>query len=133
MLASLPHLFRYGRAALLLVVVACLTPDRAQARCGHQSAIFKAPIVAAEPDATPAPAPAEAPTPCPCDGSNCSNRQDRDAPPPASSPTAPRASEAALTTDTLAVPPSRAAFARDRSAPRPIDQSSAIFHPPRSV
>ncbi|MBM3983340.1 MAG: hypothetical protein FJ304_24325 [Planctomycetes bacterium] len=134
---SLPHLIRHTRGALLLLIVACAAPGRAEARCGHQTSIFKAPIAApadepraAQPEPTSAPG---APAPRPCNGPDCSDRHDRDAPPPAASPTAPRALEATLAPNPSLRPAARPGFARAGYDARPIDRSTSVFHPPRSA
>jgi hypothetical protein len=134
---SLLHLIYRARAALLLLAVICAAPSRAEARCGHQTSIFKAPLAApadepraAEPESQPAPV---APARCPCNGPNCSDRQDRDAPPPSASPTAPRAVEATVAPPLSLRPAPQPAFARDRSSARPIDRTLSVFHPPRSL
>ena len=139
MFALLSPLLRNGRAALLLVVVALLSPGRAEARCGHPNAVFKANLIAVEKSEPPAdqsvqaserPAPA---APCPCHGPNCSGVPTRDAPPTVA-PVTPQATEATLgATHTHHPSDARPKFARDGSSAHPIDHPASIFHPPRSV
>lgn len=136
MLASLSPLLRTGRAALLLVVVACLSPQRAEARCGHPGAIFKTDLIAAEAGEKPSAAATESPAPaapCPCHGPNCSGAPTRDAPPPTVAPVTPQATDATLDSVTPHPAAAHPKFARDGSASHPIDRPSSVFHPPRSV
>ena len=126
-------LIRNGRAALLLVAVALLTPGRAEARCGHPNAIFKTNLIVAEASAQSAQAPTETPAPPkPCDGSNCSEHQDHDAPPPSTAPAAPRAGEAVLNLGTQHPAAACDKFARGDSSLNPIDRAFSVFHPPRA-
>src|SRR5436309_15429144 len=118
MFSSPSSLLRDWRAALLLVAVACLTPERASARCGNHNTIYHELIAApaqhsAEAQATPAPL-----TP-PCRGPNCSHRPDQDASPPATVTVAPQVSEAALHPGSTQPPAPRSTFARDRSSASP--------------
>ena len=131
MFSPLSSLIRNGRAALLLVAVACLTPDRAFAECGDHVTILPAATIQGGQTVTPdTPAPA---VPAPCHGPNCSRRPDRPLPPSAVAPPTMSATEAAL--PSAAGPPltARGAFARDNSSPEPIRRPLPVFHPPRHV
>jgi hypothetical protein len=126
-----PFLLRNGRAALLLVVVACLTPERASAGCGNHDGVFHDPLIAIDQQQTALP---DDPTPTtPCQGPNCSRRQSPDAPPPATAPITPQATEAVIDSRAVLSEGSRSTFPCDFSSPRPVRRTSSIFHPPRHV
>ena len=131
--AIVPSLFRGWRAALLLVVMACATPDRAMAGCGdyvtirngsdspsHQSGMV-------DPDS-------HSPARPPCHGPNCSESPVRQQAPLAPvSPVGPQVKEVVQSLQALSAPDqSPEAFDRDYSSPRPILGTASIFHPPRN-
>ena len=131
MISPLPSLIRNGRAALLLVAVACATPDRAFADCGDHVTILPAAVSRGGQTVTPdTPAPA---VPPPCHGPNCSRLPDRPLPPSAVAPPTPTATEAALPSASGQPPAARGAFARDPSSSEPICRPLPVFHPPRHV
>jgi hypothetical protein len=120
---------------VLLVVVALLSPGRAEARCGHSHTFFKTNLLVTEPSAQPAPeAPTEAPsTPAkPCDGPNCSEHPTPNAPAPTVASSSVRAAEAVLNLGTEPPADARGSFSRDDSSAEPINHTAAIFHPPRA-
>jgi hypothetical protein len=133
---SLPSPFRGWRAALLLVVIACASPNRATAECGDYVVVLNA-NDPASPDgrATPTgmldhPASPEVP----CSGPNCSRAPDRHPAPLAPVSTAgPHGKEVVQTLGS--VEPSDRASSRlcDSISPRPIRRASSVFHPPRAI
>jgi hypothetical protein len=128
---------RILRVALPLVVVACLTPNRASAECGDYVTILNGTAARhAFPGDTPDAAadPGRAPVRPPCEGPHCSGSPARQAPPLA--PVVPIGSQAKELTQHLGTDGSEAdrgaACDRDMSSSRPIRRASSIFHPPRA-
>jgi len=135
MRSPLLSLVRGWRAALLLVVVACASPQRAAAECGDYVTILNAPAGSTR-HAMPSPADTgetRAPARPPCHGPNCQGAPDRHVPPPAPvAPAGPQGKELAQHLDVVdAVEAPPATFDRDTSSPRPVRRASSVFHPPR--
>ena len=130
MFSPITSLLRNGRAALLLVAVACLTPDRASAGCGNHTPIFS-PALIASPDSPSAAVDAPTPAP-PCHGPNCSGAPEPVLPPVAVAPPAP-AAEAVLPTQPVLSGAARGSFARGPAQFAPIRRPLPVFHPPRHV
>jgi len=127
---------RGWRAALLLVAVACASPNRASAECGEHVTVLT-PTASASLDARATPAPGAAVLPAspkvPCSGPNCSRAPERPAPPFAPAPTAePQAKEVLQVPGAAEQPDGAASRLNDFTPPFPIRRSSSIFHPPRS-
>ena len=128
----LSSLIRSWRAALLLVVAACATPDRASAECGDHVIILNAPA-SSNHDAMPGAAEMPKPIKLPCHGPNCSGSPTHDFPPLA--PVAPVSSQLKELAQCLIsvgdVDAPRPSFDRDMSSLRPTHRASSVFHPPR--
>ena len=145
MSSSLPSPFRGWRAAVLLVAVACASPNRVRAECGEYVTVLSANTKTcaadriegrATPFAIPTTDTAESPArpKGPCSGPNCSGRPDHHPTPFAPvPPSGPHAKEVAQLLG--AVAPSQGASSRlgDFISPRPIRRASSVFHPPRLV
>lgn len=136
MTRALSFPIRDGRAALLLVAVACFSPGRASAECGDYVTILNAPAnhphAAPQPEHHPATEP-PAPVKPPCHGPNCSGAPNRELPPLAPvATTAPAVKDLARLLGPID-PDShvRGRFERDHSSPRPVRRPSDVFHPPR--
>ena len=130
MRAMLPSMVRGWRAAMLLVVAACVTPDRAKAGCGDYVTILNGDPAAAHHTADSA-KPDHSPPPC--HGPNCSNAPvDDPAPLAPVAPTGPEVKDVAAPLVTGGEKgDARTRFDRDPFAARPIYRASSIFHPPR--
>jgi hypothetical protein len=141
-----PSLLRNAPAALLLVVVACLTPDRASAGCGNHVPLFTDPLPLTEQKANTnesSPAPCTGPD-ClrqanesrpvpPCHGPGCSQQPTRDAPAPTASRIVSPTTDAALNAVSSHCDSTCRVFPRDLSSLHPIARPSSVFHPPRHV
>jgi hypothetical protein len=133
--SPLRSLVHAGRVALLLVVVACSTPERAAAECGDyvtilngsQSATHAAPVSNLNPEQSPAKPP--------CHGPNCSSSPAREFPPVPPAPTTSTSTVKESARNSSAADTAAAAlgspFDRDLTSPLPIHRASSIFHPPR--
>jgi len=132
MRAIVPALFRGWRAALLLVVAACATPDRATAGCGDYVTIRNASDSPSHQSGMEADT--HLPAKMPCHGPNCSEAPVRQQAPLAPvSPVEPPVKEVVRSLLALNVPvPSSNRFDRDCSSQRPIRGTATIFHPPRN-
>ncbi len=132
----LPSLTRGYRAALLLVVVACLSPGRVSAECGDYVTILNVPSgethqqASHESGATDS---HQSPARPPCHGPNCSGSPTREFPPippaPVTSNPVKEAVRHAGASDAADASPS--AFDRDTTSLRPIRRAASVFHPPR--
>lgn len=134
MRCTLHALFRGWRAALLLVVVALLSPQRAAAECGNHVVVLS-PTVQSRHDAS---APSDADplsTPKPCNGPGCSKKPDR--PEPLSAPPAPSVAQVKQLVPGAGLlnanDPTHSHFDRDGANERPVYRPFSIFHPPRAV
>jgi hypothetical protein len=125
-------LVRGWRAAALLVVVACASPQRAAAECGDYAIILNAPAESAHPGPS-APGETHTPAPAPCRGSNCEGAPDRHVPPLAPvTPAGPQANEPAFGLEpTGGADREPRSFDRDHTSPRPVRRAASVFHPPR--
>jgi hypothetical protein len=128
----LPSPLRGWRAALLLVAVVCLSPERAAAGCGDHVTILND---SAKPDQHATPGTSEVPAnPArPCEGPNCSGVPNRHVPPLAPvTPVGPQAKEVVQCLGAVGADDDpRGAFDRDPASPRPVRRPSSVFHPPR--
>src|SRR5215212_1147446 len=124
--------FRGWRVALLLVVVALLSPQRASAECGSHVTVLN-PTAESQHEAMP-PTGGEPAKP-PCQGPNCSGAPERPMPTPA--PPAPTGGQVKELVPGAGLPdradPSPSPFDRARTTARPIHRPLSIFHPPRTV
>jgi hypothetical protein len=127
-------LVRDWRAALLLVAVACATPQRASAECGGYVTIHNAPSAATRHAMPPIGKEPDVPAPArtPCQGPNCSDAPSRNLPPVPVLPVSQHVKEHATCQVLLgaAEPPHRSLDC-DTSFSRPVRRASIIFHPPR--
>jgi hypothetical protein len=118
---------------LLLVVVACASPQRAAAECGDYVTILNAPPGSAHHAMPASPDSGDAPARAPCHGPNCQGAPVKHYPPLApAAPVGPQAKEQAQYLESVGdadAPP--APFDRDSSSPRPVKRASSVFHPPR--
>jgi hypothetical protein len=133
---SFPPPWRDWRAAVLLVAVACASPDRASAACGDHVTVL-APAAAASPDSreTTPPGAAELPPApkLPCSGPNCTRAPERNAPPFAPAPTAePPVKEVLQTLDAVEQSDGSSSRLSEFTPPFPVGRASSIFHPPRA-
>ena len=129
---SIPFsLVRGWRAAVLLAVAACATPDRAAASCGDYLTLHNGSGHAAEYPTLPNTNSSNPPPPC--HGPNCSGAPVHQPVPLApASISGPQAKEVVQALDPLDADQSpRLAFDRDTNCVLPIDRTSSIFHPPR--
>lgn len=126
---TLHTLFRGWRVALLLVVVALLSPQRAAAGCGDHVTVLD-PTAQPSRDAAPT-ADHSAPLP-PCSGPNCSRTPEHNAPPPV--PTVSSAKQSVPGAGLLdRADPAHAPFDRIDAAGCPVYRPFFVFHPPRAV
>jgi hypothetical protein len=118
--------------ALLLVVGALLSPQRASAECGSHVTVLNP---TAEAQHAAVPTTNGEPVKLPCQGSNCSGAPERHVPPPAPpAPTGGQVKELVSSAGLLdRADPTHSPFDRARTTPRPIHRSLSIFHPPRAV
>lgn len=132
MVSLLRSLFRGWRAAVLLVVVACATPDRATAGCGSHVVVLN-PMTSfdstehaprAPMDLTERPKGPQKP----CSGPNCSRAPDPApfAPAPLSAPRTMDASPVLGSADRADL----SARVCESTSPRPVRRSADIFRPP---
>jgi hypothetical protein len=131
---SLSPVFRGWRAALLLVAVACASPDRASAECGDHVVILNA-APQVNPDGRAATGVAERPASpkAPCSGPNCSRAPERHAPPFAPvSTSAPQGKEVVQVLDSVEPADGATTRVRDFISPRPVRRAASVFHPPRA-
>lgn len=113
-----------------VVVIACQSPNRAEAGCsGHSGSQY--PLI--ESESQPATDHPAAPLPAkPCQGPNCSGAPLRDGlpvPPAAPAPTVVKDQVARFNTHDSSEPPAR--FEREDPSAKPVRHADPIFHPPR--
>lgn len=133
MFASCPTPSRFWQAALLLVAVACLTPNRASAGCGDYVTILDGTGNVSQHSSSGTNHQPDFPKP-PCDGPQCSGSPTPTAPPLA--PVAPVGSQSKELTQllgTVSVSDTEPSFIYryESHTSRPIDRATSIFHPPR--
>ena len=131
---ALHTLFRGWRAALLLVAVALLSPQRAAAECGDHVTVLN-PTARAGHDA-PMPSDGEPlSAPKPCNGPGCSKKPDR--PDPLSAPVAPSVAPVKQLVPGAGLlnanDPTQSHFDRGDANARPVHRPFSIFHPPRAA
>lgn len=131
MLRSLLTLVRGWRAALLLVVVACASPNRASAECGSHVTVLNSPADGVN-DALPVAGEMPATPKAPCSGPNCSRTPDHHTPPfaPVVTPS-PNAKEAAHALVVIDFPDGAPSYPDPLHSARPVSRASSVFHPPR--
>jgi hypothetical protein len=138
MFSPIPPLFRAGRVAALLVVVACLSPGRVEARCAHPNAIFKTNLLTVETKAESSAQTSQAEESSapwtPCTGPECSGAPERPAPPLApGAPAGAHAKEVAQALDVIEPLDGASSSVGNFTSPRPIRRACSVFHPPRSL
>jgi hypothetical protein len=131
MLRSPLTLVRDWRAALLLVVVACASPNRASAECGSHVLVLNAPADG-EHHALPVAGEMPASPKAPCSGPNCSRTPDHHTPPfaPVVTPSS-TAKEAAHALDVIEFSDGTSSYPDPLHSAHPISRASSVFHPPR--